>query len=123
MSQAAERSKADRFSARRQRCRSWRGAGAWRAQIGQRLGHSLGKPSVAWAAAQLAAEQPECCVAIVVMAGSPGPAQVRIHALPHVGAWTPVQRLLPRAIRIANAGLTAPKPELEALRLALERSC
>ena len=79
------------------------------------LGHSLGAPIVAWAAAQLAAEQPERAVSIVMLAGSLDPAQERVHALHHVGAWAPVQWLLPRVIRNANAELMALKPELEAL--------
>jgi pimeloyl-ACP methyl ester carboxylesterase len=79
------------------------------------LGHSLGAPIVAWAAARLAAEQPERSVAIVMLAGSLDPAQERVHALQHVGAWAPVQWLLPRAIRNANAELMALRPELEAL--------
>ncbi len=79
------------------------------------LGHSLGAPIVAWAAAQLAAEQPERSVAIVMLAGSLDPAQERVHAMQYVGAWTPVQWLLPRVIRNANAELMALKPELEAL--------
>jgi pimeloyl-ACP methyl ester carboxylesterase len=79
------------------------------------LGHSLGAPIVAWAAAQLAAEQPERSVAIVMLAGSLDPAQERVHAMQHVGGWAPVQRLLPRVIRNANAELMALKPELEAL--------
>ena len=79
------------------------------------LGHSLGAPIVAWAAARLAAEQPERSVAIVMLAGSLDPAQERVHAMQHVGGWAPVQRLLPRVIRNANAELMALKPELEAL--------
>lgn len=79
------------------------------------LGHSLGAPIVAWAAAQLAAEQPERSVAIVMLAGSLDPAQESIHAIQHIGAWKPVQWLLPRTIRNANAELMALKPELEAL--------
>ena len=79
------------------------------------LGHSLGAPIVAWAAARLAAEQPERSVAIVMLAGSLDPAQERVHAMQRVGAWTLVQWLLPRVIRNANAELMALKPELEAL--------
>jgi pimeloyl-ACP methyl ester carboxylesterase len=79
------------------------------------LGHSLGAPIVAWAAAQLAAEQPARPVAIVMLAGSLDPAQESIHAMQHIGAWKPVQWLLPRTIRNANAELMALKPELEAL--------
>lgn len=79
------------------------------------LGHSLGAPIVAWAAAQLAAEQPERSVAIVMLAGSMDPAQERVHALQHIGAWPPVKWLLPRIIRNANAELMALQPELEVL--------
>jgi pimeloyl-ACP methyl ester carboxylesterase len=79
------------------------------------LGHSMGAPIVARAAARLAAEQPERSVAIVMLAGSLDPTQERIHAMQHVGAWAPVQWLLPRVIRNANAELMALKPELEAL--------
>ena len=79
------------------------------------LGHSLGAPIVAWAAARLAAEQPWRDVAIVMLAGSLDPTQERVHAMQRVGAWSPVQRLLPRVIRNANAELMALKPELEAL--------
>jgi pimeloyl-ACP methyl ester carboxylesterase len=79
------------------------------------LGHSLGAPIVAWAAARLAEEQPERSVAIVMLAGSLDPAQERVHAMQHVGAWRPMRWLLPRVIRNANAELMALKPELEAL--------
>jgi pimeloyl-ACP methyl ester carboxylesterase len=79
------------------------------------LGHSLGAPIVAWAAARLAAEQPERSVSIVMLAGSLDPAQESIYAMQRVGAWAPVQWMLPRVIRNANAELMALKPELEAL--------
>lgn len=79
------------------------------------LGHSLGAPIVAWAAARLAAEQPERPVSIVMLAGALDPAQERIRAIQHVGAWAPVHWLLPRVIRNANAELMALKPELETL--------
>lgn len=79
------------------------------------LGHSLGAPIVAWAAAQLAAEQPERSVAVVMLAGALDPALEQVHAMQHVGAWKPVRWLLPRTIRNANAELMALKPELEAL--------
>lgn len=85
------------------------------------LGHSLGAPIVAWAAARLAAEQPERDVAIVMLAGSLDPAQESIHAMQRVGAWAPVQWALPRVIRNANAELMALKPELEALGAMLPR--
>jgi pimeloyl-ACP methyl ester carboxylesterase len=79
------------------------------------LGHSLGAPIVAWAAAQLAADQPERPVSIVMLAGSLDPAQESIHAMQHVGAWALVQWVLPRVIRNANAELMGLKPELEML--------
>jgi pimeloyl-ACP methyl ester carboxylesterase len=79
------------------------------------VGHSLGAPIVAWAAARLAIEQPERIVSIVMLAGSLDPAQERIHAMQHVGTWAPVWWALPRVIRNANAELMALKPELEAL--------
>ncbi len=79
------------------------------------VGHSLGAPIVAWAAARLAAEQPNRRLAIVMLAGSMDPAQETTHAMQHVGAWTPVRWALPRVIRNANAELMALKPELEQL--------
>lgn len=79
------------------------------------LGHSLGAPIVAWAAARLAAEQPERKVSIVMLAGSLDPAQERVHTMQHVGAWVPVRWALPRVIRNANAELMALKSELQAL--------
>jgi len=79
------------------------------------LGHSLGAPVVAWAAAVLAVQQPQRPLAIVMLAGSLDPAQESIHVLQYVGAWAPVEWMLPRPIRNANAELMALKPELEAL--------
>lgn len=79
------------------------------------LGHSLGAPVVARAAARLAAEQPERPLSIVLLAGALDPALERVHAIQHVGAWAPVRWLLPRVLRNANAELMALKPELEAL--------
>ncbi len=79
------------------------------------LGHSLGAPIVAWAAALLAAQQPKRAVSIVMLAGSLDPAQEAIHPMQYVGAWWPVHKLLPRVIRNANSELMALKAELEAL--------
>jgi pimeloyl-ACP methyl ester carboxylesterase len=85
------------------------------------LGHSLGGPIVAYVAAQLAGEQPSRVHAVIVLAGSLDPAQEVIHPMQYVGAWAPVQFLLPRTIRNANAELMALKPELIALQAMLAR--
>jgi pimeloyl-ACP methyl ester carboxylesterase len=79
------------------------------------LGHSLGAPIVAWAAARLAAEQPGRPVTLVLLAGSLDPALESTHVMQRIGAWAPVRWMLPRVIRNANAELMALKPELEAL--------
>jgi pimeloyl-ACP methyl ester carboxylesterase len=79
------------------------------------VGHSLGGPVVAYLAAKLAVEEPARRVTLVLLAASLDPAQEAIHPMQHVGAWGPVQSLLPRVIRNANAELMALKPELEAL--------
>lgn len=81
------------------------------------LGHSLGGPVVAL----VAADHPERVTGLVLLAASLDPALEHIHPMQHVGAWTPVRALLPRAIRNANAELMALKPELEALALRLPR--
>ena len=54
-------------------------------------------------------------MANVLLAGSLDPAQEWVHAVQHIGAWTPMQWLLPRVIRNANAELMALKPEFETL--------
>lgn len=77
------------------------------------LGHSLGGPIVA----QVAVDHPGRVTALVLLAASLDPAQEAIHPMQYVGAW--LHRLLPRAIRNANAELMALKPELEALALRL----
>lgn len=79
------------------------------------LGHSLGGPVVA----RVAAEEPERVAAVVLLAASLDPRLEEIHVLQHVGAWSPVRALLPRAIRNANSELMALKPELEALAAML----
>jgi pimeloyl-ACP methyl ester carboxylesterase len=79
------------------------------------LGHSLGGPVVAWAAARLAVEQPQRVAGLVLLSASLDPAQEAIHPMQQVGAWGPVRWLLPRVIRNANSELMALKPELEAL--------
>jgi pimeloyl-ACP methyl ester carboxylesterase len=79
------------------------------------LGHSLGGPVVAWAAARLAVEQPQRVLGLVLLSASLDPAQEEIHPMQHVGAWRPVRWLLPRVLRNANSELMALRPELEAL--------
>jgi pimeloyl-ACP methyl ester carboxylesterase len=81
------------------------------------VGHSLGGPVVAWAAA----ERPESIAAIVLLAASVDPSLEEIHPLQIVGRWAPVRALLPRAIRNANAELLALKMELRALAPRLAR--
>ena len=85
------------------------------------VGHSLGGPVVAHLAAQLAIEEPQRPVRVVLLAASLDPALEEIHPMQHVGAWAPVRALLPRTIRNANAELMALKPELDALAAMLPR--
>ena len=88
------------------------------------LGHSLGGPIVARLATDLDAVQPGRITALVLLAASLDPALETIHPMQHVGAWAPLRRLLPRALRNANHELMALKPELEdlAARLPLIRT-
>jgi len=75
------------------------------------LGHSMGGPVVA----RVAIDHPARVSGLVLLAASLDPAQESIHPMQHVGAWSVVRGMLPRAIRNANAELMALKPELEAL--------
>lgn len=79
------------------------------------LGHSLGGPVVA----RVAAAHPTRVTAVVLLSASLDPALESIHPMQHVGAWTLVRGMLPRAIRNANAELMALKPELDSLALLL----
>lgn len=81
------------------------------------LGHSLGGPIVA----RVAAEHPDQVAAVVLLAASVDPALEEIHPMQPIGAWGPVRRMLPRAIRNANAELMALRPELVALQGLLDR--
>lgn len=75
------------------------------------VGHSLGGPIVA----QAAADFPGRVGALIIVAGSLDPAQEHIHWAQPIGEWRLVRGLLPRALRNANRELMALKPQLEAL--------
>jgi pimeloyl-ACP methyl ester carboxylesterase len=79
------------------------------------LGHSLGGPVAALAAAR----HPERVRALILLAASLDPALEVVHPLQRVGDWAPIRALLPRTIRNANAELLDLKPQLEALRAEL----
>ena len=79
------------------------------------LGHSLGGPIAALAAAR----HPERVRALILLAASLDPDLETIHPMQRLGAWAPVRTILPRPIRNANAELLALKPQLEALRVEL----
>lgn len=81
------------------------------------LGHSLGGAVVA----RVAADHPERVSGLVLLAASLDPAQESIHPMQRLGAWAPVQALLPRALRNANQELMAFKSELQALAALLPR--
>ena len=75
------------------------------------VGHSLGGPIVA----QAAADTPDLVGALVIVAGSLDPAQENVPFIQFVGDTWPVSALLPRAMRNANREIIALKPQLEAL--------
>lgn len=83
------------------------------------VGHSLGGPIVARAAA----DNPGKVHALVILAGSLDPALERVHWAQPLGEWPGVRSMLPRALRNANRELMALKPHLNALapRLAALR--
>jgi pimeloyl-ACP methyl ester carboxylesterase len=81
------------------------------------LGHSLGGPIVAL----VAAEHPDRVAALVLLAGSLDPSLEEIHPLQPLGTWWPVRKMLPRALRNANAELMALQPELVALAGMLDQ--
>lgn len=81
------------------------------------VGHSLGGPIVA----RVAAEHADRVAAVVLLAASLDPALERIHRLQRIGAWPPVQALLPRSIRNSNAELMALRQQLVDLEALLPR--
>ena len=81
------------------------------------LGHSLGGA----VAARLAADHPGRVDALILLAAALDPALERVHALQHVGRWPIVRRVLPRAVRNANAELLALRGELVDLARVLDR--
>ena len=75
------------------------------------VGHSLGGPIVA----QAAADHPDLVAALVIVAGSLDPAQEDVPFIQFVGDTWPVSALLPRPLRNANREIIALEHELEAL--------
>ena len=79
------------------------------------IGHSLGGPVVA----QAAAEMPQRIDSLIIAAGSLDPSLEKVHFMQPVGEWWPIRHMLPRAIRNANQELLALKTELEELEVKL----
>jgi pimeloyl-ACP methyl ester carboxylesterase len=75
------------------------------------VGHSLGGPIVA----QAAADDPDLIAALVIVAGSLDPAQEDVPFIQYVGDTWPVSSLLPRMMRNANREIIALEPQLETL--------
>ena len=80
------------------------------------VGHSLGGPIVAWAAADF----PGQVGALLILAGSLDPGLEKIHPMQPVGEWWGVRSLLPRSLRNANRELLPLKSELAALAPKLD---
>ncbi len=81
------------------------------------VGHSLGGPIIAAAAARA----PARIGGLVVLAGAFDPAFERVHPLQYLGEAPPFVWLLSRSLRNANRELIPLKGELERLRPALMR--
>jgi len=76
------------------------------------IGHSLGGPL----AVKLAAEHPDCCNGIVLLAGSVDPAEEKPEKWRPVLMHTPLQWLIPGAMRPSNAELWYLKKDLVKLK-------
>lgn len=76
------------------------------------VGHSLGGPIVA----QAAADYPDRIAGLVIAAGSLDPSLEEIHWLQPLGETWPIRTLLPSPIQNANREILALKGELETLR-------
>jgi pimeloyl-ACP methyl ester carboxylesterase len=75
------------------------------------VGHSLGAPIVA----QLAIEHPDRVGGLLLLAGAMDPDLERVMWLQRVGAWPPIEALLPRRLRTTNRELLPLKQQLQAL--------
>lgn len=81
------------------------------------IGHSLGAPIAAWAAAEYA----DRVGGLVLLAGALDPTLEKVHPMQYVGDFFFVPYLLPRSLRNANRELIPLKRELQQLALLLER--
>lgn len=75
------------------------------------IGHSLGGPIIA----QAAADYPDLVAALVIVAGSLDPAQENVPFYQHLGDTWPISALLPRWLRNTNREIIALEPQLKAL--------
>lgn len=81
------------------------------------LGHSMGGPIAAWAAA----DHPDRVSQLILLAAALDPALESIHVLQRVVDWPVIRGLLPRPIRNSNTELLALRNELAALADRLPR--
>ena len=75
------------------------------------IGHSLGGPIIA----QAAADHPDLVAALVIVAGSLDPAQENVPFYQYLGDTWPISALLPRWLRNTNREIIALEPQLAAL--------
>ncbi len=79
------------------------------------VGHSLGGPIIA----QAAADHPALVAALVIVAGSLDPAQESVPFIQYVGDTWPLSAILPRSLRNANREVIVLEPQLKALAARL----